>query len=114
MSTFTPAARVSRIKVSPSSAASARARDLKAAGRDIVDMTVGERDTIVDRQHGARAEDFSGCKFGRRDRRGELLEDGLSVAAEPEEQVRHEYWDEARQRLLEIDGHRLDLGIRHP
>ena len=44
MSTFTPAARVSRIKVSPSSAASARARDLKAAGRDIVDMTVGEPD----------------------------------------------------------------------
>lgn len=44
MSTFTPASRVSRIKVSPSSAASARARDLKAAGRDIVDMTVGEPD----------------------------------------------------------------------
>ncbi len=44
MNTFTPASRVSRIKVSPSSAASARARDLKAAGRDIVDMTVGEPD----------------------------------------------------------------------
>jgi len=44
MSTFTPASRVSRIKVSPSSAAAARARDLKAAGRDIVDMTVGEPD----------------------------------------------------------------------
>lgn len=44
MSTFVPASRVSRIKVSPSSAAAARARDLKAAGRDIVDMTVGEPD----------------------------------------------------------------------
>ncbi|WP_439632136.1 aspartate transaminase [Shinella sp.] len=44
MSTFTPASRVSRIKVSPSSAAAARARDLKAAGRDIIDMTVGEPD----------------------------------------------------------------------
>jgi len=44
MSTFTPASRVSRIKVSPSTAAAARARELKAAGRDIVDMTVGEPD----------------------------------------------------------------------
>ena len=39
-----PASRVSRIKVSPSTAAAARARELKAAGRDIVDMTVGEPD----------------------------------------------------------------------
>lgn len=44
MSTFVPASRVSRIKVSPSTAAAARARELKAAGRDIVDMTVGEPD----------------------------------------------------------------------
>lgn len=44
MSTFAPASRVSRIKVSPSTAASARARELKAAGRDIVDLTVGEPD----------------------------------------------------------------------
>ena len=44
MSTFVPASRVSRIKVSPSAAASARARELKAAGRDIVDLTVGEPD----------------------------------------------------------------------
>jgi aspartate aminotransferase len=44
MSPFQPAARVSRIKVSPSTAAAARARELKAAGRDIVDMTVGEPD----------------------------------------------------------------------
>ena len=39
-----PASRVSRIKVSPSTAAAARARELKAAGRDIVDLTVGEPD----------------------------------------------------------------------
>lgn len=44
MSTFVPASRVARIKVSPSTAASARARELKAAGRDIVDLTVGEPD----------------------------------------------------------------------
>ncbi|NWJ27315.1 aspartate transaminase [Rhizobium sp. RM] len=44
MSTFVPATRVSRIKVSPSTAAAARARELKAAGRDIVDLTVGEPD----------------------------------------------------------------------
>lgn len=44
MSTFTPAARVARIKPSPSVAAAARAKELKAAGRDIVDMTVGEPD----------------------------------------------------------------------
>ncbi|KVK56314.1 aspartate aminotransferase [Agrobacterium deltaense] len=44
MSTFVPASRVSKIKVSPSTAAAARARELKAAGRDIADLTVGEPD----------------------------------------------------------------------
>jgi aspartate aminotransferase len=44
MSTFVPASRVSRIKVSPSTAAASRARELKAAGRDIADLTVGEPD----------------------------------------------------------------------
>lgn len=44
MSSFVPASRVSRIKISPSTAAAARARELKAAGRDIVDLTVGEPD----------------------------------------------------------------------
>ncbi len=44
MSTFVPASRVSKIKVSPSTAASARARELKAAGRSIMDLTVGEPD----------------------------------------------------------------------
>jgi aspartate aminotransferase len=42
--TFAPAARITRIKPSPSVAAAALARDLKAAGRDIVDLTVGEPD----------------------------------------------------------------------
>lgn len=41
---FVPAARVSRIRVSPTVAAAARARELRAAGRDIVDMTAGEPD----------------------------------------------------------------------
>jgi aspartate aminotransferase len=41
---FVPAARVTRIRVSPTVAAAARARELKAAGRDIVDMTAGEPD----------------------------------------------------------------------
>lgn len=44
LSEFVAAARVTNIKVSPSTAAAQRARDLKAAGRDIVDMTVGEPD----------------------------------------------------------------------
>jgi aspartate aminotransferase len=44
MSNFVLASRVSRIRISPSTAAAARARELKAAGRDIVDMTVGEPD----------------------------------------------------------------------
>lgn len=41
---FRPSARVRRINPSPSVAAAARARELKAAGRDIVDLTVGEPD----------------------------------------------------------------------
>ncbi|MBB5223315.1 aspartate aminotransferase [Amaricoccus macauensis] len=41
---FVPAARVTRIRVSPTVAAAARARELKAEGRDIVDMTAGEPD----------------------------------------------------------------------
>ncbi len=44
MMEFVPAARVTRIKPSPSVAAAGLARDLKAAGRDIVDLTVGEPD----------------------------------------------------------------------
>jgi aspartate aminotransferase len=44
MPAFVPASRVTRIKPSPSVAAAAMARDLKAAGRDIVDLTVGEPD----------------------------------------------------------------------
>ena len=44
MSSFKPAARVARIKPSPSVAAAARARELKAAGKDLIDLTVGEPD----------------------------------------------------------------------
>lgn len=38
------AARVTRIKASPSLAAAARARELAAAGRDVLDLTLGEPD----------------------------------------------------------------------
>ena len=44
MTIFVPAARVSRIKISPTTAASARVRELKAVGRDIIDMAIGEPD----------------------------------------------------------------------
>jgi len=43
-STFTPSARVQRIRQSPSTAAAARVRELKAEGRSIHDLTVGEPD----------------------------------------------------------------------
>lgn len=43
-STFTPSARVQRIRQSPSTAAAARVRELKAEGRCIHDLTVGEPD----------------------------------------------------------------------
>lgn len=44
MSAFVPARRVSDISISPSTAAAQKARDLRNAGKDIVDMTVGEPD----------------------------------------------------------------------
>ncbi|WP_125616029.1 aspartate transaminase [Specibacter cremeus] len=44
MPDFSPADRVTRIKPSPSVAAAARVRELKAAGRTILDLTVGEPD----------------------------------------------------------------------
>lgn len=44
MPDFIPAARVARVYPSPSTAANQRARELKAAGRDILDLTVGEPD----------------------------------------------------------------------
>ena len=44
MSAFVPASRVSRIKSSASVAAAARVRELKAEGRLILDLTVGEPD----------------------------------------------------------------------
>lgn len=44
MSEFVPASRVSRIQSSASVAAAARVRELKAEGRRILDLTVGEPD----------------------------------------------------------------------
>lgn len=44
VSTFRPAERLTRIKPSPSTAAAARVRELKAEGRRILDLTVGEPD----------------------------------------------------------------------
>ncbi len=44
VSTFKTAMRVNRIRISPSVAAASVARQLKAQGRDIVDLTVGEPD----------------------------------------------------------------------
>ncbi len=44
MTEFVPASRVSRIKSSPSVAAAGRVRELKAEGRRILDLTVGEPD----------------------------------------------------------------------
>lgn len=44
MPEFVPASRVTRIKSSPSVAAAARVRELKAEGRRILDLTVGEPD----------------------------------------------------------------------
>lgn len=41
---FRPASRVRAIKVSPSTAAAAKVRELKAEGREIFDLTVGEPD----------------------------------------------------------------------
>jgi len=41
---FVPAARVQAIRESPSTQAAQRVRDLRAAGRTIVDLTVGEPD----------------------------------------------------------------------
>ncbi|MGW9112627.1 aspartate transaminase [Microbacterium sp. NPDC055683] len=41
---FSPAARLGRIQPSPSTAAAARVRELKAEGRRILDLTVGEPD----------------------------------------------------------------------
>ncbi|WP_016881938.1 MULTISPECIES: aspartate transaminase [unclassified Rhodococcus (in: high G+C Gram-positive bacteria)] len=44
MSTFVPAARVDQMRESPSVAAAQRVRELRASGREILDLTVGEPD----------------------------------------------------------------------
>ena len=54
------------------------------------DAPLRHRDAIVDRLHRAGAEDLARQELGRHDRGGELLEDRLPVAPEPEQQVGHE------------------------
>jgi aspartate aminotransferase len=44
MSPFVPAARVERMRESPSVAAAQRVRELRASGREILDLTIGEPD----------------------------------------------------------------------
>ncbi len=44
MSAFIPAKRVSDIKISPTTAAAQKVRELQAAGRDILNLTIGEPD----------------------------------------------------------------------
>lgn len=44
MSPFAPATRVERMRESPSVAAAQRVRELRASGREILDLTVGEPD----------------------------------------------------------------------
>lgn len=44
MSIFTPAKRVSSIKISPTTAAAQKVRELQAAGHDILNLTIGEPD----------------------------------------------------------------------
>ena len=44
MYAFHPAKRVSAIKLSPTTAAAQKVRDLQAAGRDILNLTIGEPD----------------------------------------------------------------------
>lgn len=44
MTTFRPAKRVSVIKVSPTTAAAQKVREMQAVGRDILNLTIGEPD----------------------------------------------------------------------
>ncbi len=44
VSEFRPSARVARVRISPNAAANARAKALRDAGRDIINLTIGEPD----------------------------------------------------------------------
>lgn len=44
VSEFRPSARVARVRISPNAAANARAKALREAGRDIINLTIGEPD----------------------------------------------------------------------
>ena len=88
-------------------------------GRDVevrggCDPPFRQLDAVVDRLHGARAEDLPGHELGRHDRRRELLEQGLPVPPEPEQEIRHDEGHQPRQRAPEIRRHGLDVGIPRP
>ena len=57
--------------------------DIEIGGRR--DPPLGERDAIIDRPHGAAAEELSGHEFGALDRCGEVFEYRFAVGAEPEQ-----------------------------
>ena len=78
------------------------------------DAPLGQRDAVVDRREGPAPEDLAGRELGRHDRGRELLEHGLAVAAEPEQDVRHEEGHQPRERAGEVRGHRLHVGIARP
>lgn len=62
MTEFVPASRVTRIKSSPSVAAAGRVRELKAEGRRILDLTVGEPD--FDTPHNIKAAAVEAVRSG--------------------------------------------------
>ena len=78
------------------------------------DPALRHLDAIVDRLHLARAENFARRELGRHDRGGEIRKHRRAVRLHAEQQVRHEHRHEPRQRLAEIDRHRLDVGIGRP
>src|SRR2546430_3574653 len=69
------------------------------------DAFLRQLDAIVDRLYGARAEDLAGHELGRHDRGRELLEQGLSVWPEPEQQLGHEYGHQPGPRAPKIRLH---------
>jgi ATP-dependent helicase YprA (DUF1998 family) len=79
-----------------------------------LDPSLGQLDAIVDRLHPPAAEHPARQELGRLDRSGELLEHGLTVRAQAEQQIGHEHRDEPRERPPEIGLHDLDLRIALP
>ena len=73
-----------------------------------------QRDAVIDRLHGPRAEHFARRKLGRHDRGRKLLEDGQTIPAEPEQEVRHEDRDKLCQGAAEVRRHLRDIRIALP